>query len=560
MHIASQRAHRELYYANRFLSEKQPEKCVTIIHDKMDHSKTLSPHFSHKSKHMDSFMKLPISVTGMIAHGHGDIRYAHYGLDIFPSDSNHTVGSIAKLLRDLKLPPKHSSRELFSGSRTAPLFTALLAGAEMCTSSGAEEVLAKPLPPVLNLQLDNATGDNKNRFVFAFCSLLTYHGVFQEVYINFLIVGHTHDDIDALFGRWSYKLRGIDYPTLPLLMKSFMDTESRLVIPHLIEEVPDFKKFVEGYVCTGRDALAGHTNAQQFKFYRNGNGWPLMQYKLLCTNNQWLPKEGGGIRLWKEIEDGSPKVPRGDPKALKPQKMRGHDEVYKGLGGFLNLWSAMANDNFSREFRRKNEPVSQYWRGVKAALDLLLPIEECLKDGFWPRTKFIPEAQQFQEDGTLCEEFARDAPHVGRRGDRPMESFRVARDVYAGYFLAIRPANIGTSHPFWIARELTDPNSDSNHPNCIWMQYWTPASTHYVDAETYEGWDSTGGNIWREDRKFDPIWTHTDCIMGAWHSRIREGTMNPRMRIPMLQIANIKASVERFEAEGGGESPSIRSE
>ena len=123
-----------------------------------------------------------------------------------------------------------------------------------------------------NLQLDNATRDNKNRFVFPFCSLLTYHGVFQEVSINFLIIGHTHDDIDALFGTWSYKLRGTDYPTLPLLMKSFMDTESRPVIPHLIEEVPDFKKFVEGYLCTGRDALAGHTNAQQYKFYRNGNG------------------------------------------------------------------------------------------------------------------------------------------------------------------------------------------------------------------------------------------------------------------------------------------------
>ena len=62
------------------------------------------------------------------------------------------------------------------------------------------------------------------------------------MYINFLMVGHTHDDIDALFDRWSYKLRGTDYPTLPLLMKSFM--ESWLVIPHLIEEVPDFKKFV----------------------------------------------------------------------------------------------------------------------------------------------------------------------------------------------------------------------------------------------------------------------------------------------------------------------------
>ena len=113
---------------------------------------------------------------------------------------------------------------------------------------------------MLNLQLDNATEDNKNRFVFAFCLLLTYHGVFQEVYINFLIVDHTHDDFDALFGRWSYKLRGTDYLTLPLLMKSFMDTESRPVIPHLIEEVPDFKKFVEGYLCTGHDALVGHTN------------------------------------------------------------------------------------------------------------------------------------------------------------------------------------------------------------------------------------------------------------------------------------------------------------
>ena len=125
---------------------------------------------------------------------------------------------------------------------------------------------------MLNLQLNNATGNNKNQFVFAVCSLQTYHGVFQEVYINFLIVDHTHDDIDALLERWSYKLRGIDYPTLPLLMKSFMDTKSRLVILHLIEEVLDFKKFVEGYLSTRCDALAMHTKAQQFKFYRNGNG------------------------------------------------------------------------------------------------------------------------------------------------------------------------------------------------------------------------------------------------------------------------------------------------
>jgi hypothetical protein len=106
-HGQAQRAHRELYYANRNLSKSEPSKVLTIIHDKMDHSKTACPHFSHKNKAVDSFMKLPVAVTRMIAHGHGDVRYAHYGLDIYPSDSNHTVDSIAKLLRDLESPPMY---------------------------------------------------------------------------------------------------------------------------------------------------------------------------------------------------------------------------------------------------------------------------------------------------------------------------------------------------------------------------------------------------------------------------------------------------------------------
>ena len=78
-----------------------------------------------------------------------------------------------------------------------------------------------------------------------------------------------------------------------------------------------------------------------------------------------------------------------------------------------------------------------------------------------------------------------------------------------------------------------------------------------MDAETYKGWDSTSGNIWYEDRRFDHVWAHIDCIMDAWESTIREGTVNSRMQIPILQIANIKATVEQFEAEDVGESPSL---
>ena len=61
-------------------------------------------------------------------------------------------------------------------------------------------------------------------------------------------------------------------PLLLLLMKSFMDIEFQPIILHLIEEVSNFKNFVEEYLCMGCDALVGHTNAHQFKFYKNANG------------------------------------------------------------------------------------------------------------------------------------------------------------------------------------------------------------------------------------------------------------------------------------------------
>ena len=149
-HLAIARAHRKYYYAKRYHSLTYPHECLTVMHDKMDHAKTASPVFSHKSKELNSLVKLPVSVIGMIAHGHGDMRYAHYGLDIFPHDSNYTIGSMAKLLHDLEGPPKSSSHELFVGSGSTALFCGILKGAEMCEASLAPQpqtlVPARALP------------------------------------------------------------------------------------------------------------------------------------------------------------------------------------------------------------------------------------------------------------------------------------------------------------------------------------------------------------------------------------------------------------------------------
>ena len=378
--------HRDIYYINRNLSLNSPHKCVTIIHDKMDHAKTASPVFSHKSKELDGLVKLPVSVTGMIAHGHADVRYAHYGLDVFVHDSNYTIGSMAKLLRDLELEPKSSSRELFKNSKSTNLFGAVLEGADMCQASLPPPpntfTAAVPLPPILNVQMDNATGDNKNRYVFCFWSLLVANRIFREVYVNFMIVGHTHDNIDALFGRWSMILKKENFPTVPALMKSFMDLDSMPTIPHLIEEMPDFKGFIAGSFVNGNKILVGHTRVQQMKFYLDSTGCPVMKYKHLYTNIDWLGIDGNGIKLWKEDDEGRSLWPRGTPLPVPFKPMKGLENIVKGVSGFVKYWDNLSNADVTGEYRRRYEHLVKYWHGVKVALMEPLPTFPTLRDGF----------------------------------------------------------------------------------------------------------------------------------------------------------------------------------
>jgi hypothetical protein len=68
------------------------------MHDKMDHAKTTSFVFLHKRKQLVELMKLHVSITGILTHHHGDIRYIHYSLDLFAHNSNHITDSLVKLL------------------------------------------------------------------------------------------------------------------------------------------------------------------------------------------------------------------------------------------------------------------------------------------------------------------------------------------------------------------------------------------------------------------------------------------------------------------------------
>ncbi len=70
-----------------------------------------------------------------------------------------------------------------------------------------QTVGAKLLSKILLLQMDNCVKNNNNQHLLMFLSLLKMKDVFEEVKLGFLVVGHTHEDIDGCFGYLSKKLR-----------------------------------------------------------------------------------------------------------------------------------------------------------------------------------------------------------------------------------------------------------------------------------------------------------------------------------------------------------------
>ena len=62
------------------------------------------------------------------------------------------------------------------------------------------------LPSTLYVQLDNTPQENKNHVLIAYLSMLVEKKVFKKVKLGFLLVGHTHNQIDQRVSRFSVKL------------------------------------------------------------------------------------------------------------------------------------------------------------------------------------------------------------------------------------------------------------------------------------------------------------------------------------------------------------------
>ena len=91
-----------------------------------------------KLQAMSNKQQLKAQVTGVLTHGHGAFVYLQYGQ--FSGDSNLTITVLAKCLEKIS-----------------------------------------PLPDVLYLQMDNCSGQNKNKYMLAFLAHLVHNQTFRKV-------------------------------------------------------------------------------------------------------------------------------------------------------------------------------------------------------------------------------------------------------------------------------------------------------------------------------------------------------------------------------------------
>ena len=149
------------------------------------------------------------------------------------------------------------------------------------------------MPPKLGIQADNCGKENKNQYMFALCAALVAFKYFAEVYLSFLIVEHTHKDIDQKFSTISRTLKSKDIDSLKelleLVRKRASHTEAFATLQHL-EYVWDWKSFITPHLWSGLDAIIGVSKPHHFRFYLKND--MLYVQKDYAHDAIWQPENG----------------------------------------------------------------------------------------------------------------------------------------------------------------------------------------------------------------------------------------------------------------------------
>jgi hypothetical protein len=158
------------------------------------------------------------------------------------------------------------------------------------------------IPHNLWLQFDNC-GENKNKEMFCYVSLLIELQLFEEVEIGFLIVGHTHASIDQYFNVISKKIYSCDFigsplSLLDLIRQAHMASWQQQPIIREIDVYYDMVNFFEPY---RNKKIKYYAIPHYFVFKPSFCGIAFMQYKLFSTYRDLNPPVPSSV--YRTIDD-----------------------------------------------------------------------------------------------------------------------------------------------------------------------------------------------------------------------------------------------------------------
>jgi hypothetical protein len=250
-HLLDVRNDRTLYECRILEAIRMRSQCLSITIDGSDNAKYGFPYFAVKTHASQKGHKIQSKLYGAIVHGHWAAAYI-YSANM-TGGTNVTIEVLHRVLSALQMEGTNIPRKLY-------------------------------------LQLDNTVSTNKSKYVKAYLKSLIDCGLFEEIYVHYFQVGHTHCDIDQLFSRIAIYLLDkvvINFDDLLEACKlavAGMDGWMKYVAR--ITHFCNFKETVEPFLVAARD-FTGITKFRAFKFSKI-NGRSVLQVKTtILTRGDW---------------------------------------------------------------------------------------------------------------------------------------------------------------------------------------------------------------------------------------------------------------------------------
>ena len=255
MHLEVAAGERRHFYDNNALAERGTDYCSMII-DGMTQHTTALPHFDRTVKGLDKD-NVDVHCVGSIIAGVGNFMEFSYAN--LPNNANLLIDTLHRNILRV-----HQHRRL----------------------------KGLGMPSVLCVELDNCN-TNKSKALMAYCVHLVKMRVFTRIEISFMLVGHTHENIDQIFSTYSVKLRTVKAFTLESLMQVAKDAfhVKKPEVSH-ITAVNDWDKF---FKKSGNYKDFKHTmNQHVFEIKRDDDtsDTVFLRAKLYSTRSLFLPEQG----------------------------------------------------------------------------------------------------------------------------------------------------------------------------------------------------------------------------------------------------------------------------